>query len=132
MTPSMLQLISPRLHRSIDLLTFPALLLAAHLVGKRDGRAGAIVLATAFVEGVASATTDYPPPIWRGRISFRTHNLWAASHGLLLAAAAAGAPGLSRFGRRAIATLAVMPIAMAVLSDTRSTPPRRLKRYSRG
>lgn len=77
----------------------------------------AVVLATAAVEGVATATTNYPPPVAKGVIGFRAHNRWAASHGVLVAALAACLPGLTPFGRRALAVLSVMPITMALLSD---------------
>lgn len=53
-----------------------------------------------------------------GVISFRAHNQWAASHGLLVAALAGWLPGLTPFGRRALAVLSVMPVMMALLSDT--------------
>src|SRR4051812_22972915 len=113
-----LGLISPRAHRRIDLLTFPALVVAAAVLARRDRRAAAVVLATAAVEGIATATTNYPPPVLGRAISFRTHNQWAASHGVLVAALAAWLPGLTPLGRRALAVLSVMPITMAVLSDT--------------
>jgi hypothetical protein len=110
--------LSPRAHRGIDLLTFPALLAAAAVLAGRDRRAAAVVLATAAVEGVATATTDYPPPVFRGLISFRAHNAWAAAHGLLVAGLAAWMPGLTPLGRRALGVLSVMPITMALVSDT--------------
>ena len=47
-------------------------------------------------------------------------NRWAASHGLLVAALAAWLPGLSPFGRRALAVLSVMPLTMSLISDTSS------------
>ena len=109
---------SPRAHRRIDLLTFPALVAAAALLSRRDRRAAAVVLATAAVEGLATATTNYPPPVLGSVISFRAHNRWAASHGLLVAALAAWLPGLTPFGRRALAVLSVMPVTMALVSDT--------------
>jgi hypothetical protein len=108
---------SPQAHRRIDLLTFPALLTAAAILARRDRRAAGVVLATAAVEGVATLTTNYPPPVALGVMSFRLHNLWAASHGLLVAALAAWLPNLTPFGRRALAILSVMPITMALLSE---------------
>jgi hypothetical protein len=98
-------------------LTFPALVLAAAALARRDRRAAAVVLATAVVEGAATLTTDYPPPVATAAISFRAHNLWAASHGLLVGAAATSLPGLTPFGRRALAVLSVLPITMSLLSD---------------
>ena len=100
MKPRLLGWMSPRAHRRIDLLTFPAL------------------VAAAAVEGLATATTNYPPPVLGGAIGFRAHNRWAASHGLLVAALAAWLPGLTPPGRRALAVLSVMPVTMALLSDT--------------
>ena len=117
MQPRLLGWMSPRAHRRIDLLTFPALLAAAAVLARRDRRAAAVVLATAAVEGLATATTDYPPPVLGGAMGFRAHNRWAASHGLLVAALAAWLPRLTPFGRRALAVLSVMPITMALLSD---------------
>ena len=117
MKPHVLDVVSPQAHRRIDLLTFPTLLLASAVVARRDRRAAAVVLATAAVEGLATVTTNYPPPVGRGLISFRAHNRWAASHGVLVAALAAWLPRLTPFGRRALAVLSVMPIAMALFSD---------------
>ncbi|HEX8914909.1 MAG TPA: hypothetical protein VF796_21330 [Humisphaera sp.] len=117
MKPHALDVVSPQAHRRIDLLTFPALVLAAAALARRDRRAAAVVLATAAVEGAATLTTNYPPPVLAGAISFRAHNRWAASHGLLVAAAAAWLPGLTPLGRRALAVLAVMPVTLALLSD---------------
>jgi hypothetical protein len=117
MKPQVLGWISPQAHRRIDLLTFPALLAAAAMLARRDRRAADVVLATAAVEGVATLTTNYPPPVAAGVISFRTHNVWAAAHGLLVAVLSARLPGLTPLGRRALGVLAVMPITMALLSD---------------
>ena len=130
---------SPQAHRRIDLLTFPALVAAAAVLARRDRRAAAVVLATAAVEGLATAATNYPPPVLGGAIGFRAHNRWAASHGLLVAALAAWMPGLTPLGRRALAVLSVMPVTMALLSDTSAggtartrgaatAPPRRAPR----
>ena len=118
MNPRVLGLVSPRAHRRIDLLTFPALVVAAAALARRVRRAAAVVLATAAVEGLATATTDYPPPVAWGAIGFRAHNRWAASHGVLVAALAAWLPGLTPAGRRALAVLSVMPVTLALLSDT--------------
>jgi hypothetical protein len=137
MKPHHLGWISPRTHRRIDLLTFPALVTAAAILARDDRRAEAVVLATAAVEGLATTTTNYPPPVLSGVISFRAHNVWAASHGLLVAALAAFLPGLTPLGRRALAVLSVMPVTLALLSDTsaggtgdatRSLPARRRRR----
>ena len=118
MKPRLFGWMCPRAHRRIDLLTFPALVAAAAVLARRDRRAAGVVLATAAVEGLATATTNYPPPVVGGAISFRAHNRWAASHGVLVAALAAWMPGLTPIGRRALAVLSVMPITMALLSDT--------------
>jgi hypothetical protein len=125
MKPSLLNRISPRTHRRIDLLTFPTLLAAAAVLARRDRRAAGVVLATAAVEGIATATTDYPPPVIGRALSFRAHNAWAALHGVLVAALAAGLPGLTPFGRRALGMLSLMPILMALLSDTSAGSPAR-------
>ena len=117
MKPHGLDQVSPQLHRRIDLLTFPALVIAAAVLTRRDRRAAGVVLATAAVEGLATAVTNYPPPVAAGVISFRAHNRWAASHGVLVAVLAAWLPGLTTLGRRALAVLSVMPITMALLSD---------------
>ena len=63
--------------------------------------------------------TDYPPPVIGGAIGFAAHNRWAASHGLLVAVLAAWLPGLTPLGRRALGVLSVMPVTMALISDTR-------------
>jgi hypothetical protein len=118
MKPNGLGLVSPRIHRGIDLLTFPALVTAGLMLARHDRRAGTVVLATAAVEGLATATTNYPPPVLSGLIGFRAHNIWAASHGLLVAALAAFLPGLTPLGRRALGVLSVMPVTLALLSDT--------------
>jgi hypothetical protein len=118
MKPRLFGWLSPQAHRRIDLLTFPALLAAAAILAQRDRRAAGVVLATAVVEGVATLTTHYPPPVAAGVMSFRAHNLWAASHGVLVALLAAALPNLTPLGRRALAVLSVMPIAMALISDT--------------
>jgi hypothetical protein len=120
MKPRVLGLVSPQAHRRIDLLTFPALAIAAAVLARRDRRAAAVVLATAAVEGLATATTNYPPPVAASLIGFRAHNRWAASHGLLVAALAAWLPGLTPLGRRALAVLSVMPVTLALLSDESS------------
>lgn len=118
MKPRLLGWMSPQAHRRIDLLTFPALVAAAAVLARRDRRAAGVVLATAAVEGLATATTNYPPPVLGGVLSFRAHNAWAASHGLLVAALAAWLPGLTPLGRRALAVLSVMPVTMALVSDS--------------
>src|SRR5688572_18054514 len=118
MKPRILGWMSPQAHRRIDLLTFPALVAAAAVLARRDRRAAAVVLATAGVEGLATATTNYPPPVLGAVIGFRAHNQWAASHGVLVAALAARLPGLTPLGRRALAVLSVMPVTMALISDT--------------
>jgi hypothetical protein len=118
MKTHLLEWISPRTHRRIDLLTFPALVTAGAVLARQDRRAAAVILATAAIEGLATATTNYPPPVLSGAIGFRAHNVWAASHGLLVAALAAFLPGLTPIGRRALAVLSVMPISLALLSDT--------------
>ena len=117
MKPRVPRLVSPQAHRQIDLLTFPALAIAAAVLARWDRRAAGVVLATAVVEGVATATTNYPPPVVWPAIGFRAHNRWAASHGVLVAVAAAWLPGLTAAGRRALAVLSVMPITLALLSD---------------
>ena len=117
MKPRVLDLVSPQAHRRIDLLTFPALVIAAAVLARRDRRAAGVVLATAMVEGVATATINYPQPVAGSVIGFRAHNRWAASHGVLVAALAAWMPGLTPLGRRALAVLSVMPVTLALLSD---------------
>ena len=118
MTSRVFGWLSPQVHRQIDLLTFPSLLAAAAILAQRDRRAAGVVLATAAVEGIATLTTNYPPPVAAGVMSFRAHNIWAASHGVLVAALAATLPNVSPLGRRALAVLSVMPITMALISDT--------------
>jgi hypothetical protein len=125
MKPRFLGWMSPRAHRRIDLLTFPALVIAAGVLARRDRRAAAVVLATAGVEGLATLTTDYPPPVLGRAISFRAHNAWAAAHGVLVAALAACLPNLTPLGRRALAVLSVMPVTMALISDTSATAAQR-------
>ena len=70
MKPQLLGWVSPRAHRRIDLLTFPSLVAAAAVLARRDRRAAGVVLATAAVEGLATATTNYPPPVIASAIVF--------------------------------------------------------------
>ena len=114
--------ISPQTHRRIDQLTFPGLLSAAAVMTSVDRKAAAVTLATAFVEGAAHVTTDYPPAIlpW---MSFRTHNRVATAHGALVIGLGLLMPGLSRRGRLALCALGAMPITLAALSDTRQRQP---------
>jgi hypothetical protein len=117
MATGIIPLISPQTHRRIDQVTFPGLL-AASLMARQDRRAGAVILMTAAVEGVAHLTTDYPPatlPL----MSFRTHNRVAMAHGVFVIALGLMAPGISRRGRLALCALGTMPITLAALSDTR-------------
>jgi hypothetical protein len=113
-------LISPQAHRRIDQLTFPGLLATAALMARRDTRAGAIIVMTAAVEGMAHMTTDYPPAILRW-MGFRTHNRLATAHGAVVMALALMVPGISRRGRSALCALGAMPIALAAMSDTRGS-----------
>lgn len=118
MVTGIVPLISPPAHRRIDQLTFPGLLAAAALMTRVDRKAAAVTLATAFVEGTAYLTTDYPPAVLP-LMSFRTHNRVAAAHGSLLVTLGLLMPGLSGRGRLALCALGTMPITLAALSDTR-------------
>lgn len=115
-------LISPQAHRRIDQITFPGLLVAAAVLTRVDRKAAAVTLATAFVEGTAYLTTDYPPAVLPP-MSFRTHNRVAAAHGSLLIMPGLLTPGLSGRGQAALCTLGTMPITLAALSDPRDRQP---------
>ena len=115
----LIPLISPQAHRRFDQFAFPALLIAAAAVARRDRRAGALVLMMAAGEGTAQVTTDYPPPVGLGWMSFRDHNRVAALHGLFGAALALFTPRLAIRHRGLLLGMAAVPIVLAVLSDTR-------------
>jgi hypothetical protein len=122
MATGLIPLISSQTHRRIDQLTFPGLLATAALMVGQDRRAAGVILATAFVEGAAYLTTEYPPAVLP-LMSFRTHNRVATAHGALVIGLGLLMPGLTRRGRLALCALGTMPITLAAVSDTRQGRP---------
>jgi hypothetical protein len=118
MLTGILPLVSPRMHRFIDQLTFPGLLAASALMTRVDGKAAALFLLTAGVEGAAHVTTDYAPAVVP-LMDFKTHNQVAIAHGMGLITLGLTLPGLTRLGRLAVCTLGTMPITLAAISDVR-------------
>lgn len=111
-------MISPQQHRRFDQGAFVGLTATALLVARRDRRAAGVIAALGAAEGTAYLVTDYPPPGLVPLLSFRAHNRLASAGGTILAAIARHAPGLTRGGRATLATVATVPIIMAIISDT--------------
>jgi hypothetical protein len=112
------RVISPHLHRRIDLVALPSVIASILWMSRRNSRAAALMSMIAAGEGAALLTTDYPPGFLRW-MSFRDH-IWAATlHGILAASLALLVPGIPRRDRRVLLALASMPIVLSALSDTR-------------
>src|SRR5215213_448940 len=99
------RILSPQMHRRIDLVALPSVIASVLWMSRRDSRAAAIISMIAAGESAALLTTDYPPGFLRW-MSFRDHIRAATLHGIL--AASLG-----------LLALASMPIVLSALSDTR-------------
>ncbi len=112
------RILSPQMHRRIDLVAFPSVIASVVWMSRRNSRVAALMGIIAAGEGAALLTTDYPPGClpW---MSFRDH-VWAATlHGILAASLALLVPGTPSRDRRVLLALASMPIFLSALSDTR-------------
>jgi hypothetical protein len=112
------RILSPQMHRRIDLVALPGVISSVVWMSRRNIRVAALMSMIAAGEGAALLTTDYPPGFlcW---MSFRDH-IWAATlHGILGAALALLVPGIPPRDRRVLLVLAAMPIVLSALSDTR-------------
>jgi hypothetical protein len=112
------RILSPQMHRRVDLLALPSVIASVAWMSRRDRRAAGLMSMIAAGEGAALLTTDYPPGFLRW-MSFRDH-VWAATlHGILAASLALLVPGIPSRDRRVLLALASMPIILSALSDTR-------------
>ena len=112
------RVLSPQMHRRIDLLALPSVSSWVVWMSRRNRRVAALMSMIAAGEGAALLTTDYPPGFLRW-MSFRDH-IWAATlHGILAASMALLVPGIPQRDRRVLLALASMPILLSALSDTR-------------
>jgi hypothetical protein len=112
------RVISPRMHRRIDLVAFPSVIASVVWMSRRNRRAAGLMSMIAAGEGAALLSTDYPPGFLRW-MSFRDH-IWSATlHGILAASLALLVPGIPPRDRRVMLALASMPIVLSALSDTR-------------
>src|ERR687897_1316586 len=112
------RVLSPQMHRRVDLLALPGVIAAGAWMSRRNSRVAALMSMIAAGEGAALLTTDYPPGFLRW-MSFRDH-IWAATlHGILAASLALLVPGIPPRDRRVLLALASMPIVLSALSDMR-------------
>ena len=112
------QVLSPQMHRRVDLVALPGVIASVVWMSRRDSRAAALMSMIAAGESAALLTTDYPPGFLRW-MSFRDH-IWAATlHGILAAALGLLVPGIPPRERCVLLGLASMPIVLSALSDTR-------------
>jgi hypothetical protein len=111
------RVLSPQMHRRIDLVAFPSVIASVVWMSRRNPRVAALMSMIAAGEGAALLTTDYPPGFLRW-MSFRDH-IWAATLHGVLAASLALVPGIPSRDRRVLLALASMPIFLSALSDTR-------------
>ena len=112
------RLLSPQMHRRVDLVALPSVIASAVGMSRRNKRAAALMSMIAAGEGAALLTTDYPPGFLRW-MSFRDH-IWAATmHGILAASLGLLVPDVPPRDRRVLLALASMPIVLSALSDTR-------------
>ena len=112
------RVLSPQMHRRIDLVALPGVVASVAWMSRRDRRTAAIMSMIAAGEGAALLTTDYPPGLLRW-MSFRDH-VWSATlHGVLAASLGLPVTGIPVRDRRVLLTLASMPIVLSALSDTR-------------
>jgi hypothetical protein len=70
------RVLSPQMHRRIDLVAFPSVITSVVWMSRRNSRVAALMSIIAAGEGAALLTTDYPPGFLRW-MSFRDH-IWAA------------------------------------------------------
>jgi hypothetical protein len=78
------RVISPQMHRQIDLVALPSVIASVVWMSRRNTRVAALMSMIAAREGAALLITDYPPGFlcW---MSFRDH-IWAATlYGILAA-----------------------------------------------
>ena len=112
------RVISPQMHRRIDLVALPGVITSVLWMSCRNSRVAALMSMIAAGEGAALLSTDYPPGFSRW-MSFRDH-LWAATlHGILAASLGLLVPCIPLQDRRVMLALASMPIVLSALSDTR-------------
>src|SRR5215204_1716491 len=112
------RIISPQMHRRIDLVALPSVIASVVWMSRRDSRVAALMSMIATGEGAALLTTDYPPSFLRW-MSFRDH-IWAATlHGILAASLGLLVPDIPQRDRRILLALASMPIVLSVLGETR-------------
>ena len=112
------RVLSPQMHRRIDLVALPGVITSVVWMSRRDSRVAAIMLMIATGERAALLTTDYPPSFLRW-MSFRDH-VWAATlYGVLAASLGLLVPGIPVRDRRVMLALASMPVVLSALSDTR-------------
>jgi hypothetical protein len=112
------QVLSPQMHRRIDLVALPSVIASVVWTSRRNARVAALMSMIAAGEGVALLTTDYPPGFLRW-MSFRDH-IWAATlYGILAASLGLLVPDIPPRDRRVLLALASMPIILSALSDTR-------------
>ena len=112
------RVLSPQMHRRIDLVALPGVIASVAWMSRRNTRVAALMSMIAAGEAVALLTTDYPPGFLRW-MSFRDH-VWAATlHGLLAASLGLLVPGIPVRDRRVLLVLASMPVVLSALSDTR-------------
>ncbi len=112
------RVLSPQMHRQIDLVAFPSVVASVVWMSRRDRRVAALMSVIVAGEGAALLTTDYPPGFLRW-MSFRDH-IWAAAlHGILAGSLGLLVPGIPPRNRRILLALASMPIVLSVLSDAR-------------
>jgi hypothetical protein len=112
------RILSPQMHRRVDLLALPSVIASVAWMSRRNRRVAALMSMIAAGEGAALLTTDYPPGFLRW-MSFRDH-VWAATlHGILAASLGLLVPGIPSRDRRVLLALASMPIILSALSDTR-------------
>jgi hypothetical protein len=112
------RILSPQMHRRVDLLALPSVIASVAWMSRRNSRVAALMSMIAAGEGAALLTTDYPPGFLRW-MTFRDHILAATLHGILAASLALLVPGILPRDRRVMLVLASMPIVLSALSDTR-------------
>jgi hypothetical protein len=112
------RVLSPQMHRRIDLVALPGVIASVAWMSRRNTRVAALMSMIAAGEAVALLTTDYPPGFLRW-MSFRDH-VWAATqYGILAASLGLLVPGIPVRDRRVLLALASMPVVLSALSNTR-------------
>lgn len=118
----LLGILSPQMHRRIDLIALPSVIASVVWMSRRNRRAAGLMSMIAAGEAAALVTTDYPPGLLRW-MSFRDHVWGATLHGFLAASLALLVPDIPARDRRILLALAAMPITLSALSDTRKSSP---------